>query len=191
MFYRAEYPKHFVKRFIKQSIIKHKSNSKNNSNATNNDNYNGICITPYIKNLSQQLNHIARQYNVRLVTIPGSKLGTILKHKLPTDKLMQINPIYQIPCKNHDCNYIGETKRRLGTRVEEHKDAKIKNHIDKSCIAAHFHDSKHVIDWDNVKILTIESDTQLRKIKEGILIQSDVNSYNKQYGDQYKQATTL
>ena len=94
----------------------------------------------------------------------------------------------EIPCIDNSCKYRGETKRRLGTRRKEHKRAVENLQIAKSCVAAHVADTNHSVDWNNVKILRIEPNTQLRKIKEGILIQSDQNTYNKQYGDQFRQS---
>ena len=70
----------------------------------------------------------------------------------------------------------------------EHKKATINKNINKSCVAAHFHDTHHKIDFNNVKILARESDTHLRKINEGILIQQHSHTYNKQYGDNYKKS---
>ena len=44
--------------------------------------------------------------------------------------------VYQVPC---DCGlvYIGETKRRLETRLKEHKDATRLSYTNKSALVEH------------------------------------------------------
>ena len=61
-------------------------------------------------------------------------LLTKVKDPLPIEK--QSNIVYEVPCT---CGkvYIGETKRRLGTRLQEHKDACAKCLTNKSAIAEH------------------------------------------------------
>ena len=58
----------------------------------------------------------------------------------------------QIPCQ---CGkvYVGETQRRLETRVKEHKDACSKGHTEKSAITEHEQDQQHTIDWEDTKVL--------------------------------------
>ena len=69
-------------------------------------------------------------------------LLTKVKDSLPINK--QLNVIYEVRCT---CGkvYIGETKRRLGTRLKEHKNACVKYHMDKSAIAEHAWMNNHPI----------------------------------------------
>ena len=48
--------------------------------------------------------------------------------------------------------YIGETMRRLGTQIKEHKDACVKYHMEKSAIAEHAWMNDHPINWSETKI---------------------------------------
>jgi predicted GIY-YIG superfamily endonuclease len=59
----------------------------------------------------------------------------------------QSNVVYQIPCS---CGkvYIGETIRRLQSRVKEHQDACRKYQTEKSAIAEHAWGMYHVILWE-------------------------------------------
>ena len=59
---------------------------------------------------------------------------TKVKDPLPTEK--QANVVYKVPCA---CGkvYIGETRRRLETRLKEHKDACVRGETAKSTIAEH------------------------------------------------------
>ena len=60
--------------------------------------------------------------------------------------------------------YIGETKRRLGTWMKEHKDACMKCLKDKSAIAEHASTNDHPIHWAGTKVLQRAS----RASSEGI-----------------------
>ena len=79
--------------------------------------------------------------------------------------------MYEIPCT---CGkvYIGETKRRLGTRLKEHKDASVRCQTDKSAIAEHAWAEDHPINWSGTKILQHASHTMELVMKEALCIQS-------------------
>ena len=83
--------------------------------------------------------------------------------------------VYKIPCNNCEKVYIGETGRKLNTRIKEHrkdteqqtslvtqytraakKDSLMERH--KSAVTDHSVQENHVIDWDLVKIVDREQD---------------------------------
>ena len=76
--------------------------------------------------------------------------------------------VYEIPCT---CGkvYIGETKRRLETRL---KDACVRCQTDKSAIAEHAWAEDHPINWSGTKILQRASHTTELVMKEALCIQS-------------------
>ena len=82
-----------------------------------------------------------------------------------------MNVVYEIPCT---CGkvYIGETKRRVGTRLKEHKDACVGGHTHKSAIAEHAWAEDHPINWSGTKILQRTSHTLELVMKEALCIQS-------------------
>ena len=86
---------------------------------------------------------------------------TKVKDPRPIEK--QANVVYKIPCT---CGkvYIGETKRRLGTRLKEHKDACVGGHTHKSVIAKHAWAEGHPINWSGTKILQRASHTKSRYV---------------------------
>ena len=93
---------------------------------------------------------------------------TKVKYQLPIDKHSGI--VYEIPCT---CGkvYVGETIRRLGTRIKEHKEACQSCSLDKSAIAEHAWTEHHPIKWDNVKILDNANRQDLLRLKEAMHIQ--------------------
>ena len=64
--------------------------------------------------------------------------------------------------------YIGETRRRLGTRLKEHRDACKKGLTDKSAIAEHAWTNGHPIRWDATKVLQRASRTIELVMKESL-----------------------
>ena len=95
-------------------------------------------------------------------------LLTRVKDPLPIEKLAGV--VYQIPCQ---CGkvYVGETQRRLKTRVKEHKDACSKGHAEKSAIAEHAWDQQHTIDWEDTKVLDKATRPVQLLVKEALCIQ--------------------
>ena len=102
-----------------------------------------------------------------------------LKEKLTRvkDRLPISNVVYQIPCS---CGkyYIGETTRRLGTRLKEHKDACERCLTDKSAVAEHAWHQHHPITWDGTKIIDQARREDELRLKEAFHIQMSNNDFN-------------
>ena len=114
-----------------------------------------VAFLPYVAGVSERIRKACQDFNIRAVFKSGPTLRSLLtkvKDPLPIDK--QSNVVYEVPCT---CGkvYIGETKRRLGTRLKEHKDACVKYHTDKSAIAEHAWTNDHPINWAETKILRV------------------------------------
>ena len=82
--------------------------------------------------------------------------------------------VYQFSCRGCPANYIGEAKRALKERLNDH----IKNKQKNSVVTLHKKDD-HEFDWDNVKILDRESNYQKRLISEMLFINCNENTLNK------------
>ena len=131
-----------------------------------------LMMLPYVAGVSERIRKACRNYNIKVVFRSGPTFRSMLtkvKDPLPIEK--QANVVYEIPCT---CGkvYIGETKRRLGTRLKEHKDACVKCQTDKSAIAEHAWAEDHPINWSGTKILQRASHTMELVMKEALCIQS-------------------
>jgi len=76
-----------------------------------------IAIVLYYPGLTEKLKCFLSCHNIKTVTKPCNTIGNMLsKHKDVLDPNRRQGAIYQIPCK--DCNdcYIGETKRSFEIR---------------------------------------------------------------------------
>ena len=126
---------------------------------------------PYVSGLSEDIRRICRCFDIRVVFRSGPTLRsqlTKLKDKLPIETRSGV--VYRIPCSSCDRSYIGETIRRLGDRVKEHKKACVRCETVVSAIAEHAWNEGHPIAWENTKVIGTDN---RRVIKEAMLINSD------------------
>ena len=127
-------------------------------------------VIPYVRGLSEDIRRVCRQFGIRTVFKSAPTLReklTRVKDKLPMGKLS--NVVYQVPCT---CGkvYIGETVRRLDTRLKEHKDACICGQLDKSAIAEHAWSEHHPILWESTKVIDRANRQDTLRLKEALHI---------------------
>ena len=77
--------------------------------------------------------------------------------------------IYEIPCKDCDMNYIGETGRSLQKRLTEHK-AAVRRGDQKNGVAVHVQNYDHRVDWEAAHIIEQEPWYWPRRVREAIHI---------------------
>ncbi len=112
-----------------------------------------LAVIPYVSGVSERIRKACEKYNLKVVFKSGPTLRSLLtrvKDPLPKEKLAGV--VYQIPCQ---CGkvYVGETQRRLETRVKEHRDACNKGDTGKSAIAEHQWDQQHQVNWEDTRVL--------------------------------------
>ena len=91
-----------------------------------------------------------------------------VKNGIPEDRRKGV--IYEIPCKDCEKLYIGETGRTLKKRVSEHKQAVRKFNMNNG-VAAHVHNEDHQIDWEGAKVIGQQEFYWKRRVTEAIMIQ--------------------
>ena len=102
-----------------------------------------------------------------------------------------------MPCKNCSSSYIGETGRKFGLRIKEHKKevdsftagtqtrtsrARESSVTHKSAITDHAMEENKVIDWDKAKVVDSEAQRQTRWIKEALCIRKTPMCMNRDAG---------
>ena len=120
--------------------------------------------------MSEDIRRICRRFDIKVAFKSGQTLRSQLsrvKDRLPT--MMRSSVVYKIPCT---CGkvYIGETTRRLETRVREHQNACRRGEFDKSAIAEHAWTDHHPILWDDISVLDRASRWRELLIKEALHI---------------------
>ncbi|GAA55914.1 hypothetical protein CLF_109359 [Clonorchis sinensis] len=108
---------------------------------------------PYIKNTAEMTARLLRQHNITVAYKPANTLRkTLSRPKGKLDPMTRNNVIYRIQCKDCDKRYIGQTGRKLSTRIHEHKLA-TERHDQFSLISVHKDQEGHEFDWSGVHIL--------------------------------------
>ena len=105
--------------------------------------------------------------------------------------------VYKVPCQSCQASYIGETSRKLGTRIEEHKKdcqkldgqsytrsqrASASQVYNKSAITDHAGKENHVINWEGTRLVARESQDLSRRIREAIWIKRTPHNMNRDGG---------
>ncbi|XP_072039314.1 uncharacterized protein [Amphiura filiformis] len=148
----------------------------------------GLVVIPYVEGVAERANRVFKKHNIATAMKPNTSLRKLLVHpKDKIDPLDKTDCIYEIPCKNCYCTYVGETGRKLNTRLKEHQKETEKvergkknftrqtrkesvTEQSKSAIADHAIQQNHVINWDDTKVLQKECDASTRFIRESIWI---------------------
>ena len=74
-----------------------------------------------------------------------------------------------IPCKDCNCRYYGEMRRKLSVRLEEHcRDCRLGSQT--SMVVKQTLELGHRIDWGSAGIILEENDVSKRRVVEGALI---------------------
>ena len=92
----------------------------------------------------------------------------------------QSGVVYQLSCKDCNASYIGESGRKLGKRLSEHKSGAASS---KSAVREHVvRSGGHDIDWTGVKALERESKEFYRRVLEAIQIKTKGLNLNRDEG---------
>ena len=82
--------------------------------------------------------------------------------------------VYNIPCKDCDRSYYGQTGRSIKQRILEHKRA-VRYGQESSAIFQHIRNTGHQINWDNSEVIFKNSCSYKRKIIEASVIKQTNN----------------
>lgn len=164
------YPADYVKVHIAKRLRKIKFNMQH---CNNSDSITRISV-PYVRGLTKKISNIIteRNPNIRIVCKSSTLANIVSNHKDKIDKLYNKDVVYKIPCKSCDKVYIGQTRRVLNKRINEH----IKNISapgDKLNSVSRHRLMGHIMDFDNVKILQRVTNNYSRLIAETIHIKLD------------------
>ena len=106
-----------------------------------------LCL-PYIRGVTEKIERVCRNIktvNLKLVTKPHQTIRQTLvnvKNKVPEEKRTGV--VYEVPCRDCDHVYVGETDRTLKKRLAERKQA-VRRFNERNGIAVHVHQHDHYI----------------------------------------------
>jgi len=96
------------------------------------------------------------------------------------DPLTRQDVVYKISCQDCEASYIGQTKRQLKTRINEHISDINKKSGSPSVTSNHRLEFGHEFKWNDTKILDLEPSYHKRLISEMVHIKKQHKSLNKQ-----------
>jgi len=73
--------------------------------------------------------------------------------------------VYQVDCGQCPAVYVGQTKRKLSTRINEHQ-AAVRRHDPLSLISVHEDEHGHVFNFETTKVLSTARQRQAREFIE-------------------------
>ena len=73
----------------------------------------------------------------------------LVHSKDTVSELERSNVVYCIPCADCSATYVGETKRKLGNRLDDHRRAVQKADFEVSALAEHVRRLDHRVDWES------------------------------------------
>ena len=132
-----------------------------------------------MQGVSEPISRILTQVGSGVVLKPHHTFSSLLRK--PKDAInfeQKRGLVYQISCRNCNAVYVAETGRSFRTRKREHVDLIKTFNTKKSVLSQHVMDFEHRIDWDNVKILKLESHAHRRRVAESFLINQKARSCN-------------
>jgi len=151
-------------------------------------NRNSWFLIPYIKKVSEKFKNIAHGIESKLAYFSLNKLDRIIKSQKDCLPLgYNKNVIYELSCKDCDSTYVGQTKKKLNTRVTEHKRNINKKNGKLSVISEHRLENNHEFDWDNPMVLDRDKFYYRRLISEMINIKTQNNALNLQSDTKFLQ----
>ena len=140
-----------------------------------------------MKGVSEAVSRVLRKQDIGTAFYAPDTLRKRLVH--PKDKLPSYyssNEVYKVECQA-DCGlaYVGKTIRNVGERMKEHASSIRLKQPEKSSLAKHCVDNKHLPQTDQPIILASASNEMELLTKEAIFLQTLPDLINAQEGHQF------
>ena len=124
--------------------------------------------------VSETIERVCHPLGVRVICKSQNNLRqTLMKVKStrPDDKKKGV--IYEVPCAECNCVYVGETGRSLEMRLKEHRYA-VKTKDSRNGIAVHADTNNHEVDWEAARVVMVEEHQTKRKVLESLQINRQI-----------------
>lgn len=138
---------------------------------------------PYIQGVTDSIGRILRKNNIKPIFKPPQKIGQFLTSPKDERPPLSSSGVYRIPCS---CGkvYIGETGRKISTRLKEHIRCVRLKHFSISALAEHQMETGHQILFDQTTALANSKQYFPRKYREALEIRKHPNNINRDTGYQ-------
>ncbi|XP_018373120.1 PREDICTED: uncharacterized protein LOC108767647 [Trachymyrmex cornetzi] len=179
-----DFPLKFIFDAINERVrhIKHRSRVSHDQGDPND---NSAAMTswfsvPFIKNITDRFMKLNRD-DLKVSFFSSNKINKFVRvHKDRIPDEVKNDVVYKISCNDCNATYVGQTSRQLKTRIYEHRNHIRWNTSARSVITDHRLQYAHDFDWNNVKVLDVESCYIKRLISEMLYIKEQENGINLQ-----------
>nr|VZI34015.1 unnamed protein product [Spirometra erinaceieuropaei] len=118
---------------------------------------------PYIANVSEAVARILQPLGIGIAHKPEATIRRlVMRPKTPLPRGETANVVYRIPCSSCEANYVGETGKRLQTRMDEHARA-VRRMDQLSLVAEHCAAFGHAFAFQDAEVLGQGSDQTVRE----------------------------
>nr|VZI28467.1 unnamed protein product [Spirometra erinaceieuropaei] len=150
------YPRAFIERSRRQPKKRNEEHSQPNS-------WRSIS---YIKGVSEVVARSLAPLGIGVAHRPNSTIRRqVMRPKDPITKQEMSAVVYRLQCSCGSCNYVGETGRRLQTRMHEHKLA-VRRLDPNSEVATHAAQMGHISNFDAVEIVGRGGNHTVKQVQE-------------------------
>ena len=137
---------------------------------------------PWLPKIGPRLRKTFKQYGVKTIFSSPPNLKTILCAKNKCELPENSNPgVYKLDCSCGG-SYIGETKKRISTRVNEHQRDVFNGNWAATGLSEHSRDCHGQFNWSNDIAIAVESQYRRRKIREVLEIRRQAPTLNRDQG---------
>lgn len=172
------YPINMINRLLYNtsfSVEDRQERSTNHETLQNNFNYYSM---PIIGNLTSELISILKKDDLKIAQKNIFTIRSLFSSaKDPTPKDKKVDVVYMVPCSSCELVYVGQTSQQLKKRLSQHK-SDIKNPSKKCALAEHCRKSKHLMKFEDTKILDLEKIPRKRSFIEMYHIKRNSNCMN-------------
>jgi len=152
-FINNNYPLQFIFNIIqtrlKSLFTNNKRTKKQVTDIPEEERINGWFLIPYIQKVTDKFKNIASSIKAKLAFFSINKLGRIIKAQ--KDTLLpgfNKNIVNKLSGEDCDVTYVGQTKKKLNTRISEHRRDINKKPGKHSVITEHRINNNHEFKWD-------------------------------------------
>lgn len=160
---------------VMDRYIQHHDRGKQLNNNKQNDKYLPMVKLPWMPLIGPRLKRIMKKHQIKTVWSSGANLSQLLcnnKNSLPTNS----HPgVYELDC---ECGvkYIGETKKKVSTRINQHERDVFHGRWENSGASQHASTCENDFRWEGAKTIAVESEWGRRKVREALEIRREIRA---------------
>ncbi|XP_055837083.1 uncharacterized protein LOC129905590 [Episyrphus balteatus] len=156
---------------------------KQNKQLHDNNNTERASMT-YFPPITNKMHTKLKQQNIECVYSSNGKIKNMLGSTKDKSPIVNKSGIYEIKCGDCDAVYIGQTKRSIGVRFNEHSNHIKYNRPEKSSVAAHALTNNHFnVRLEDVKLKKHVTNNRRLDAYESLYISNNNNAMNSDNGN--------